>query len=50
MKRADVAASARQLRLILDVIERGELDATATERLRLEGAVAALDAMAGPRA
>lgn len=46
MKRADIATTARQLRLILDAIERGELDATATERARLEGAAAALEAMA----
>ncbi|CAJ1498814.1 hypothetical protein [[Mycobacterium] burgundiense] len=47
MKRADIAATAGQLRLILAAIERGELDASATERNRLEGAVAALDALAG---
>ncbi len=47
MKPADIAATARQLRLILDAIERGELEATATERARLEGAAAALDAMTG---
>lgn len=47
MKRADIAATAGQLRLILGAIERGELAATATERTRLEGAVAALDALAG---
>ncbi|WP_231110249.1 hypothetical protein, partial [Mycobacterium avium] len=46
VKRADIATTARQLRLILDAIERGELEATATERARLEGAAAALDAMA----
>ncbi len=47
MKRADIAATARQLRLILDAIERGELEASATERTRLEGAAAALDALTG---
>ncbi len=47
MKRADITTTASQLRLILDAIERGELDATATERARLEGAAAALDAMTG---
>lgn len=47
MKRADLAASAGQLRLILDAIERGELEATATERARLEGAAATLDVLGG---
>ncbi len=47
VKRADIAATAGQLRLILGAIERGELEATATERTRLEGAVAALDALTG---
>jgi hypothetical protein len=47
VKRADIAAATGQLRLILGAIERGELEATATERTRLEGAVAALDALAG---
>jgi hypothetical protein len=47
MKRADVATTARQLRLILDAIESGELEASATVRARLEGAAAALDALAG---
>lgn len=47
MKRADIAATARQLRLTLDAIERGELEASATERARLEGAAAALDTLAG---
>ncbi len=37
----------RAMRLILGAIERGELEATATERTRLEGAVAALDALTG---
>ena len=45
MKRADIATTASQLRMILDAIEGGELDATATERARLEGAAAALEAM-----
>ncbi|GAS90480.1 uncharacterized protein RMCB_4576 [Mycolicibacterium brisbanense] len=47
VKRADIAATASQLRLILGAIERGELEASATERTRLEGAAAALDALAG---
>ncbi|WP_197048250.1 hypothetical protein [Mycobacterium paragordonae] len=47
MKRDDIATTARQLRLILEAIERGELEASATERARLEGAAAALDALAG---
>ncbi|WP_165612137.1 hypothetical protein [Mycolicibacterium setense] len=47
MKRADIAATASQLRLILGAIEHGELQASATEHARLEGAVAALDALAG---
>ncbi len=47
VKRDDIATTARQLRLILEAIERGELEASATERARLEGAAAALDALAG---
>ncbi|WP_165605878.1 hypothetical protein [Mycolicibacterium mucogenicum] len=47
MKRADVSASAAQLRLILDAVERGELEATATERARLEGAATTLDVLGG---
>ena len=41
-----VATTARQLRLILDAIERGDLDASATVRARLEGAATALEALA----
>ena len=41
-----VATTARQLRLILAAIERGELDASATVRERLEGAATALEALA----
>ena len=41
-----VATTARQLRLILGAIERGELDASATVRARLEGAATALEALA----
>jgi len=37
--------TARQLRLILDAIERGDLDASATVRARLEGAATALEAL-----
>ena len=40
-----VATTARQLRLILDAIERGDLDASATVRARLEGAATALEAL-----
>ena len=40
-----VATTAHQLRLILDAIERGELDASATVRARLEGAATALEAL-----
>ncbi len=47
MKRADISASAVQLRLILDAVERGELEATGTERARLEGAAATLDVLGG---
>jgi hypothetical protein len=38
-----VATTARQLRRILDAIERGDLDASATVRARLEGAATALE-------
>ena len=38
-----VATTARQLRLILDAIERGDLDASAAVRARLEGAATALE-------
>lgn len=47
MKRNDIAATASQLRAILDAIQRGELDASATVRARLEGAATALEALAG---
>ena len=40
-----VATTAHQLRLILDAIERGDLDASATVRARLEGAATALEAL-----
>ena len=40
-----LATTARQLRLILDAIERGDLDASATVRARLEGAATALEAL-----
>ena len=40
-----VATTARQLRLILDAIERGDLDASATVRARLEGAATALETL-----
>ena len=42
---ATVATTARQLRLILDAIERGDLDASAAVRARLEGAATALEAL-----
>ena len=42
-----VATTARQLRLILDAIERGNLDASATIRARLEGAATALETRDG---
>ena len=38
-----VATTAHQLRLILDAIARGDLDASATVRARLEGAATALE-------
>jgi hypothetical protein len=41
-----VSTTARQLRLILDAIERGDLDASATVRARLEGAAIALETLA----
>ena len=44
-----VATTARQLRLILDAIERGDLDASATVRARLEGAATALEALTANR-
>ncbi|WP_170981160.1 hypothetical protein [Mycolicibacterium sp. CR10] len=47
MKRADIADTASQLRAILDAIACGELSVTTTERARLEGAVVALDTLAG---
>ena len=40
-----VATTARQLRLILDAIERGDLDASVTVRARLEGAATALETL-----
>jgi hypothetical protein len=40
-----VATTARQLRLILDAVERGDLDASATDRARLEGAAIALETL-----
>ena len=40
-----VATTARQSRLILDAIERGDLDASATVRARLEGAATALETL-----
>lgn len=45
MKRADIAASAHQLRLVLDAIERGELEATAQQSAYLSGAADALEAL-----
>ena len=42
-----VATTARQLRLILAAIERGEIDASATETARLQGAAVALATLAG---
>ena len=47
MKRNDIAATASQLRAILDAIQRGELDASATVQARLEGAVTALEVLVG---
>ena len=43
-----VATTARQLRLILDAIERGDLDASATVRARLEGAAEDVGGTRGP--
>ena len=40
-----VATTAHQLRLILDAIERGDIDASATVRVRLEGAATALETL-----
>ena len=45
MKRTEIATAARQLRAVLAAIERGDLEASATVRARLEGTVAALDAL-----
>lgn len=45
MKRADIAASARQLRLILAAIECGELEATTQQAAYLSGAADALEAL-----
>ncbi len=44
---ADPAEVAASLRTILAAIESGELTASTTYRARLEGAVVALDLMAG---
>ncbi len=41
-----VAKLARQLRVILASIDNGDLDASATVRKRIEGAVAALETLA----
>jgi len=41
--RADPAEVAAVLRRLLEAIDRGEITATATERARLEGAVAVLE-------
>jgi hypothetical protein len=38
-----VAGTARQMRAVLDAIERGDLVASATVKARLEGAVVALE-------
>jgi hypothetical protein len=43
---SQVAATARQLRVILEAIDRGDLDASATVRSRLEGAAVALETLA----
>ncbi len=47
----DLAATARQLRAILDAIDRGELDAAPAVRARLDGAATALETVtaADPR-
>ena len=47
VKRADIAATAGQLRLILGAIERGELAATATEAAYITGAAEVMEAFAG---
>lgn len=43
--RTVIGKLATQLRLILAAIDRGDLDATPGDTLRLRGAVAALDAL-----
>ena len=40
-----VATTARQLRLILAAIQRGELDASTAVRARLDGAATALETL-----
>lgn len=45
MKRNDIAATARQLRAILDAILCGDLDASVAVRTRIEGALAALETL-----
>lgn len=42
----EIGATARRLRAVLDAIERGDLEASAAVRTRLEGAVTALEMLA----
>lgn len=46
MHQADTALAAESLRRLLDIIAAGEIQASEEERLRLEGALAAIGAMA----
>lgn len=47
ISRADLVGMVEPLRGVLARVEAGELDASAVFRARLEGAVVALDAIAG---
>jgi len=47
LTRPEVSALDDQLRAVLGAIDAGELDASSAARSRLEGAVAALDAVLG---
>ena len=47
LKAEEVAAISESLRRLLAVVESGEMTATAATRYRLEGALAALEAVTG---
>lgn len=47
ISREAVAETVGQLRAILAAVDAGELEVSATERARIEGAVLALDVLAG---